>query len=84
MRRDPRVALSVTDSDSPYRMAAILGRVLEVRPDEVRVELEQRSIEDLTVAVMADNAGALRLYEGRGLRPTELVLYRFGSPGDRR
>ena len=34
MRRDPRVALSVTDMDNPYRMAAIQGRVVEVRPDE--------------------------------------------------
>ena len=34
MRRDPRVALSVTDGNNPYRMAAIQGRVVEVRPDE--------------------------------------------------
>ena len=34
MRRDPRVALSVTDMANPYRMAAIQGRVVEVRADE--------------------------------------------------
>ena len=34
MRRDPRVALSVVDADNPYRMAAVQGRVVEVRPDE--------------------------------------------------
>jgi PPOX class probable F420-dependent enzyme len=34
MRRDPRVALSVTDMGNPYRMAAIQGRVVEVRSDE--------------------------------------------------
>jgi PPOX class probable F420-dependent enzyme len=34
MRRDPRVALSVTDLENPYRMAALQGRVVEVRPDE--------------------------------------------------
>jgi PPOX class probable F420-dependent enzyme len=34
MLRDPRVALSVTDGANPYRMAAIQGRVVEVRPDE--------------------------------------------------
>jgi len=34
MLRDPRVALSVTDRDNPYRMAAVQGRVVEVRPDE--------------------------------------------------
>lgn len=34
MARDPRVALSVTDLANPYRMAAIQGRVVEVRDDE--------------------------------------------------
>src|SRR6201981_3083906 len=34
MRRDPRVALSVTDMADPYRMAAIQGQVVGVRPDE--------------------------------------------------
>jgi len=34
MRRDPRVALSVVDPDNPYRMAALQGRVSEVRSDE--------------------------------------------------
>ncbi|HEV3288036.1 MAG TPA: PPOX class F420-dependent oxidoreductase [Streptosporangiaceae bacterium] len=34
MRRDPRVGLSVTDLANPYRMAAVQGRVAEIRPDE--------------------------------------------------
>ena len=34
MLGDPRVALSVTATDNPYRMAAIQGRVVETRPDE--------------------------------------------------
>jgi PPOX class probable F420-dependent enzyme len=33
MRRDPRVALSVTDLQNPYRMAAVQGLVVEVRAD---------------------------------------------------
>ena len=33
MRRDPRVALSVSDIADPYRMAAIQGAVVEVRRD---------------------------------------------------
>jgi ribosomal protein S18 acetylase RimI-like enzyme len=49
--------------------------------DFVDRELARRSIEDLRVAVMADNAGARRLYERRGLRAAELVLYRFGAAG---
>jgi PPOX class probable F420-dependent enzyme len=34
MRRDPRVALSVLDLADPYRMAALQGRVIDVRDDE--------------------------------------------------
>lgn len=34
MLRDPRVSMSVTDGANPYRMAAVQGRVVEVRPDE--------------------------------------------------
>ena len=34
MRRDPRVGMSVTDSANPYRMAAIQGRAIEIRPDD--------------------------------------------------
>jgi PPOX class probable F420-dependent enzyme len=33
MRRDPRVALSVTDTENPYRMAVLQGRVVEERED---------------------------------------------------
>ena len=44
MRRDPRVALSVTDISNPYRMAAIQGRVIEVRPDEDCRYMDQLSI----------------------------------------
>jgi PPOX class probable F420-dependent enzyme len=33
MQRDPRVSLSVADLDNPYRMGAVQGRVVEVRPD---------------------------------------------------
>ena len=33
MTRDPRVALSVAAHDNPYNMAAIQGRVIEIRDD---------------------------------------------------
>lgn len=33
MMRDPRVAMSVVDGANPYRMAALQGRVVEVRDD---------------------------------------------------
>jgi ribosomal protein S18 acetylase RimI-like enzyme len=47
--------------------------------DFVDEELARRSIEDLKVAVMVGNTAAERLYERRGLRRAELVLYRFGA-----
>jgi GNAT superfamily N-acetyltransferase len=50
--------------------------------DAVDAELDARGIRDLQVAVMAGNAHALRLYERRGLRPAELVLFRFGAEPD--
>ncbi len=34
MLRDPRVGISVVDLANPYRMAAVQGRVVEVRPDD--------------------------------------------------
>lgn len=47
--------------------------------DFVDAELASRGIRDLIVSVMLGNADALRLYDRRGLRPAEIVLYRFGS-----
>lgn len=47
--------------------------------DFVDGELVRRSIRDLKVAVMTGNVDAQRLYERRGLRPAETILYRFGQ-----
>jgi ribosomal protein S18 acetylase RimI-like enzyme len=47
--------------------------------DFVDAELASRGIRDLIVSVMLGNTDAQRLYERRGLRPAEIVLYRFGS-----
>lgn len=52
--------------------------------DFVDRELAERSIYDLKVAVMTANAGARRLYERRGLREAEVVMYRFGPRSDLR
>jgi ribosomal protein S18 acetylase RimI-like enzyme len=46
--------------------------------DFVDAELTSRGITDLAVAVMVGNTDAQRLYERRGLRPAEIMLYRFG------
>jgi len=48
--------------------------------DAVDLELEQRAIHDLRISVMAGNERARQLYERRGLRLVELVLFRFGEP----
>ncbi len=50
--------------------------------DAVDDALRERSIPHLSVAVMADNAAAVRLYRRRGLTPGELVMYRLGPPHD--
>jgi ribosomal protein S18 acetylase RimI-like enzyme len=49
--------------------------------DTVEERLAAEGIDDLLVAVMTDNLDALRFYERRGLRPTELCLWRFGARG---
>jgi ribosomal protein S18 acetylase RimI-like enzyme len=47
--------------------------------DALDAELEAREIPHLTVAVMADNDAAIRLYRRRGLLPVEMVMYRVGA-----
>jgi ribosomal protein S18 acetylase RimI-like enzyme len=46
--------------------------------DYIDAELSRRGITDVLLAVMVGNDGAQRLYERRGFRPAETVLYRFG------
>jgi ribosomal protein S18 acetylase RimI-like enzyme len=50
--------------------------------DAVDAALADRAITNLTVAVMAENEAAIRLYRGRGLIPGELTLYRIGAQPD--
>jgi ribosomal protein S18 acetylase RimI-like enzyme len=60
--------------------ARLRGRGIGTRLlDFVDEELARRSIDGLKVAVMVGNTAAERLYERRGLRPAELVLYRFAT-----
>jgi ribosomal protein S18 acetylase RimI-like enzyme len=47
--------------------------------DRVDDELAARGVRDLRIAVMVGNEGAQRLYERRGLRPGEIVLYRLAA-----
>jgi ribosomal protein S18 acetylase RimI-like enzyme len=47
--------------------------------DEVDAELARRGVADLAISVFAGNDGARRLYERRGFRVAEQVLWRFGA-----
>jgi PPOX class probable F420-dependent enzyme len=44
MAADPRVSLSVTDLENPYRMAAVQGRVVEVRDDQDSAYMDPISV----------------------------------------
>jgi ribosomal protein S18 acetylase RimI-like enzyme len=46
----------------------------------VDAALADRAIPNLTVAVMAHNEAAIRLYRRRGLIAGELLMYRIGRP----
>jgi ribosomal protein S18 acetylase RimI-like enzyme len=50
--------------------------------DAVDAALADRAITNLTVAVMAQNEAAIRLYRRRGLIPGELIMYRIGPQPD--
>jgi ribosomal protein S18 acetylase RimI-like enzyme len=66
-----------------YTLAVLPGfrgsRIGTQLMDAVDAELRARRIPNLTVAVMADNDAAVRLYRRRGLIPGELVMYRLGA-----
>ena len=47
--------------------------------DRLEQELRLQGVTDLMLGVLPGNAGALRLYERRGYRPTWMYLSRFGS-----
>jgi ribosomal protein S18 acetylase RimI-like enzyme len=47
--------------------------------DVVDAALADAAIPNLTVAVMAQNEAAIRLYRRRGLVPGELIMYRVGG-----
>jgi PPOX class probable F420-dependent enzyme len=46
IRRDPRVAISITDVEDPYRAVRVRGRVVEIRGEpEAREWLKQRAFD---------------------------------------
>jgi len=47
--------------------------------DRLEHELRVQGVTDLMLGVLPGNAGAVRLYERRGYRPTWMYMSRFGS-----
>jgi Pyridoxamine 5'-phosphate oxidase len=85
MRRDPRVPLSVTDIENPYRMAAIQGRVVEVRglplhgPDLLQVHGRAVSDPGARPRVLRDRGRAGGAADAR-LRPQPELTTGFTFP----
>ena len=81
MRSNPRVALSVVDLEKPYRMAAIRGTVIEIRPDhdcrymnQIAIKYTSRPFparrpDRVCFVIAAQHAGARRL-DGLEHRPS--------------
>ena len=47
--------------------------------DAVERELAARGLDDVMLGVLPGNAGAIRLYERRGFRPTWMYMSRFAG-----
>ena len=73
MRSNPRVALSVVDLENPYRMAAVQGTIIEIRPDHDCRDMDQiatkytskpfpgRGLDRVCFVIAAQHAGARQL-----------------------
>ncbi len=83
--RDPRVAISITDHDNPYRMARVRGRVVETRGGEEALAAMDRICERYTGRPfpMRSTEGTLFLVEAERAGFTELP-FRHEPAGDAR
>ena len=72
----PRYAELYTLSVAPEARGSGVGSQLMDAVDELIAGLD---VAALQVAVMADNADAIRLYERRGLVTGEILMYRFAD-----
>jgi ribosomal protein S18 acetylase RimI-like enzyme len=73
-RTGERIAEIESLAVAPERRGGGVGSALM---DALEAELSAMGIHDVIVGALAGNAGALRLYERRGYRPTWLYLSRF-------
>jgi PPOX class probable F420-dependent enzyme len=61
MDRDPRVSISLINQEDPYQMAALRGRVVDVRPDD-RLRLMDQIAHKYTSAPFPDRDISLVYY----------------------
>jgi PPOX class probable F420-dependent enzyme len=81
MRRDPRVGISVVDLANPYKMAAIQGRVVEVRPDEDCTYMDPISVKYTSKPFPARGAGRICLVIAADKAGTSTLGFTH-NPGD--
>jgi PPOX class probable F420-dependent enzyme len=72
LARDPRVAFSITDHESPYRMAQIRGRVVSVVEGEEALEIIDRLAVKYTGQPFPMRTGIVYLIEPEKVQKMEL------------
>ena len=72
VERDPRVALSITDHDNPYRTARVRGRVVGTRTGDAALEVMDRMAMVYTGELFPMRQGVLYLVEPEQAGFTEL------------
>jgi PPOX class probable F420-dependent enzyme len=84
LRRDPRVAISITDVQDPYRAALVRGRVVEMRGEPAAGEwLNQRAFEYTGEAYPdpVPDAGTLVVVEPDRVTYQHAEGFRHAPPG---
>ncbi len=87
LKRDPRVAISITDVEDPYRAVRVRGRVVEMRGEpEAREWLEQRAFDYIGRAYPepVPAAGTLVFVEPNSVVYQRAEDFHHAPPGDRK
>ena len=72
LARDPRVAFSITDHESPYRMAQVRGRVVSTVEGEAALEIIDRLAVKYTGRPFPMRSGIVFLIEPERVQQMEL------------
>ena len=87
LKRDPRVAISLTDVEDPYRAVRVRGRVVEMRGEpEAREWLEQRALDYIGHAYPepVPDAGTLLFVEPDSVVYQHAEDFHHAPPSDRK